>query len=238
MGSKRRIAKQILTIILEGRKDGQYYVEPFCGGCNTIDKVQGNRIANDGNPYLIAMWEALSWGWDPQKIISREHYCEVRECYSQNMDVYPMHYTGWIGFVGSFNGIFFGGYAGHSVITKSGKIRDYIGEASRNILAQVPLLDGVQFTNHSYADMIIPPNSIIYCDPPYAGVSKYKYSIDHENFWAWCREKVAEGHDVFVSEYNAPDDFVCVWEQKLRVCVNPGSDKQAIEKLFIHKSQL
>lgn len=57
MGSKSRIAKHILPIILDGRKDGQYYAEPFCGGCNVIDKVPGNRIANDSNPYLIAMWE-------------------------------------------------------------------------------------------------------------------------------------------------------------------------------------
>lgn len=238
MGSKSRIAKHILPIILDGRKDGQYYVEPFCGGCDMIDKVPGNRIANDGNPHLIAMWEALSWGWDPPKIISREHYCEVRECYKQNADVYPMHYLGWVGFVGSFNSKFFGGYAGHSVEERGGKVRDYIGGAVRNILAQVPLLDGVQFANCSYADMSIPPNSIIYCDPPYAGVTKYAYSIDHEKFWAWCRERVAEGHDVFVSEYNAPDDFICVWERKLSVGVNPGSNKQAIEKLFIHKSQL
>lgn len=238
MGSKSRIAKQILPIILEGRRDGQYYVEPFCSGCNVIDKVPGNRIANDGNPYLIAMWEALSWGWDPPKIIDREHYCDVRECYKQNTDVYPMHYVGWVGFVGSFNSKFFGGYSGHSVMNAIGRARDYIGEASRNILAQAPLLDGVQFTNCDYADMIIPPNSIIYCDPPYAGVTKYEYLIDHENFWAWCRERVAEGHDVFVSEYNAPDDFVCVWEQELKTTMNPDTTKQAIEKLFIHKSQL
>lgn len=32
MGSKSRIAKYILPIILKDRKDGQYYVEPFCGG--------------------------------------------------------------------------------------------------------------------------------------------------------------------------------------------------------------
>lgn len=238
MGSKSRIAKQILPIILDGRKDGQYYVEPFCGGCNTIDKVSGNRIANDDNPYLIAMWEALSWGWDPPKIIDMGHYCEVRTCYNQNTDVYPMHYIGWVGFVGSFNGKFFGGYTGHSVMDALGGVRDYIGEASRNILAQVPLLDGVQFTNCSYTDMDTPPKSIIYCDPPYAGVTKYAYSIDHNKFWEWCREKVAEGHEVFVSEYDAPDDFNCIWEQKLRVSVNPGSNKQAVEKLFIHKSQL
>ena len=238
MGSKSRIAEQILTIILEGRKDGQYYVEPFCGGCNTIDKVPGNRIANDSNPYLIAMWEALSWGWDPPKIIDKDHYRDVQKCYNQGTDEYPMHYIGWVGFVGSFNGKFFGGYAGHSAMNAAGGIRDRIGEAIRNISAQVPLIGGVQFTNRSYADMIIPPNSIIYCDPPYEGVTKYEYSIDREKFWAWCRERVTEGHKVFISEYDAPDDFVCVWERKLRVCVNPGIGKQAIEKLFIHKPQL
>lgn len=238
MGSKSRIAKHILPIILDGRKDGQYYVEPFCGGCNVIDKVPGNRIANDSNPYLIAMWEALSWGWDPPKIITREHYLNIRECYSQNSDKYPMHFVGWVGFMGSFNGKFFGGYTGHSVMDARGGVRDYIGQSIRNILAQVPLIDGVQFTNRSYNNMGIPPNSIIYCDPPYGGVTKYEYPIGHNDFWGWCREKVAEGHKVFISEYNAPDDFVCVWERKLRVCVNPGSDKQAIEKLFIHKSQL
>lgn len=238
MGSKSQIAKHILPIILEGRRDGQYYVEPFCGGCNVIDKVPGNRIANDNNPYLIAMWEALSRGWDPPKIIEREHYVEVRKCYNQNTDEYPMHYIAWVGFMGCFRSAFFHGYAGHSVATRKGVVIDFIGGAVRNILAQVPLLDGVQFTNHSYADMIIPPNSIIYCDPPYEGVSKYKYSIDHEKFWAWCREKVAEGHNVFISEYNAPDDFVCVWEREVKTTLSPVISKQAIEKLFIHKSQL
>lgn len=238
MGSKRRIAKHILPIILEGRKDGQYYVEPFCGGCNMIDKVTGNRIANDSNPYLIAMWEALSWGWDPPKTISREHYREVRTSYRQNSDKYPMHYVGWVGFMGSFNGTFCCGYTGHSVMDARGGVTDYIGRAIRNILAQVPLLDGVQFTNCDYADMSIPPNSIIYCDPPYAGVTKYEYPIDHEKFWAWCRERVSEGHNVFVSEYNAPDDFTCVWEGELKVGVNPDINRQAVEKLFIHKSQL
>lgn len=47
MGSKARIAKEILPLILADRKEGQYFVEPFCGGCNVTDKVSGNRIAND-----------------------------------------------------------------------------------------------------------------------------------------------------------------------------------------------
>jgi DNA adenine methylase len=56
MGSKARFTKEILPIILKDRKSGQWYVEPFAGGMNTICEVQGNRIANDKNYHLIEMW--------------------------------------------------------------------------------------------------------------------------------------------------------------------------------------
>lgn len=59
MGSKRRIWKYIAPIILEGRKENQLYVEPFCGGCNSLSQVSGRRLASDVNPYLIAMWKSL-----------------------------------------------------------------------------------------------------------------------------------------------------------------------------------
>ena len=39
MGSKARIAKHILPIILKDRKPNQWYSEPFTGGANLIDKV-------------------------------------------------------------------------------------------------------------------------------------------------------------------------------------------------------
>lgn len=51
MGSKNRIAKDILPIILKERKPEQWYVEPFVGGCNIIDKVDGNRLGSDKNKY-------------------------------------------------------------------------------------------------------------------------------------------------------------------------------------------
>jgi DNA adenine methylase len=42
------------------------------------------------------------------------------------------------------------------------------------------------------------------------------------------------GHIVFVSEYNAPKDFKCVWEKEMvsSLTKDTGS-KKAIEKLFI-----
>lgn len=36
MGSKARIAKYILPIIIKDRKENQWYVEPFVGGYNSV----------------------------------------------------------------------------------------------------------------------------------------------------------------------------------------------------------
>jgi len=74
MGSKARHAKHILPIILKDRKPDQWYVEPFVGGANVIDKVDGKRIGADINPYVIAMLDALSKGWVPPQQISKEVY--------------------------------------------------------------------------------------------------------------------------------------------------------------------
>lgn len=238
MGSKARIAKQILPIILKKRKPGQFYVEPFCGGCNVIDKVDGFRIASDNNPYLISMFKALQNGWIPPETISRDYYSDVRENYNNKGTEYAENYTGFVGFIGSYNGRFFdGGYSG-KVQTKNGTMRDYVAEARNNLMAQVPALVDVDFICRDYKDLVLPMDSIIYCDPPYFGVKKYSYKIDHAVFWQWCRKMVQKGHSVFVSEYNAPEDFICIWQQEVKTAINQTITKNAVEKLFIHKSQV
>ena len=55
MGSKARFAKDLLPIILKDRKSNQSYLEPFAGGMNMIDKVDGIRIANDQHQELMAL---------------------------------------------------------------------------------------------------------------------------------------------------------------------------------------
>ena len=82
MGSKAKIAKELLPIILSERKENQYYIEPFCGGCNSLCLVNGNRIGNDKNIYLIEMWKALTTGSSFPKTITRELYSDVRNCYN------------------------------------------------------------------------------------------------------------------------------------------------------------
>jgi DNA adenine methylase len=70
MGSKNRHANELLPIILSNAIYSQTYIEPFCGGCNMIDKVPlKNRIANDSHYYLICLFKAIVNGWIPPEYI-------------------------------------------------------------------------------------------------------------------------------------------------------------------------
>lgn len=234
MGSKNRIAKCILPIILKDRKPDQWYVEPFVGGANMIDKVGGNRIANDINEYLMALLEHLANGFMPEEI-TKEKYYNIKK-YKED---YPKWLVGYAGICCSYSGKWFGGFAGE-VDTKDG-VRNYQKEALANIEKQSKNLKDIVFKTGCVLDLDVPSGSIIYCDIPYKGTTKYKDDFGHEAFWQWCREKVIQGHKVFISEYNAPDDFVCVWEQEVKSSLSAngksGGSKKSVEKLFVHKSQ-
>ena len=230
LGSKRRIVADILPVMLARLKPGQPFVDAFCGGAHVIGAVPPEypRIANDNNRYLVALWKALTGGgWSPPLRIERDFYNDVRSSYHAHDGRYPDELIGWVGFIGSYNGRFFdGGYSGHNV-----KGRDYIAEAARNILAQVPTLKGVDWQAVSYDKMAVPEHSLIYCDPPYRGAKGYTTSgsFDYEHFYDWCRSMTAEGHTVYVSEYTMPPDFVCVWEKEIANNMNKG---RAVERLF------
>lgn len=234
LGGKTRIAKEILPLILAGRKEGQYFVEPFCGGCNVTAKVLGNRIANDCNKYLIAMFEGLLSGEKYPEQIGPELYNDVKDCFRAGSDKYNPGFMGWVGFMASYRGVFFSGYSGATVISK-GKPKDYISEAMRNITRRIPKLKGVEFRTGDYKSLQIPDESIIYCDPPYMGTAGYKHGLNHGEFWQWCRERVYDGHRVYVSEYQAPDDFIAIWEKQVQNC--HSLHKIATERLFIYEGQ-
>ena len=229
MGSKNRIAKEILPIILKDRKPNQCYIEPFVGGANLIDKVEGFRIGADLNPYVI---EALKLIRDnPESLpdhVSEEMYQELKTKKELN------GVTGVIGFTMSFGGKWFAGFARNKVDGKEANELKFSRRAKNNALAQSPNLKDCLFINSSYQLLDIPKESIIYCDPPYENTESYKNkSFNHSEFWQWCRDKHREGHSVFVSEYNAPDDFICVWQKTLTTSFSTSESIKAVEKLFI-----
>lgn len=243
MGSKNRIAKHILPIILKDREENQYYVEPFVGGANMIDKVDGLRIGADINPYLIELFKGLLRDNELILDIPKKLYDECRSEYNNKTSInYSLFTIAWVGYMGSANGRFYeGGYSGTSN-TKVGTIRNYVEESINNILKQKENLKGIEFVNSEYTDLVIPNRSIIYCDIPYKDTKQYSFSkgFDYDKFWQWCRDKTKEGHKVFISEYNAPDDFECIWQQEVKSSLSAngvsGGNKTSVEKLFIYKN--
>ena len=226
LGSKNRIAKHILPIMLKERGD-RTWVEPFVGGANMIDKVSGKRIGADVNPYLI---EALKLIRDnPESLpdhVSEEMYQEAKG------DNFERGLTGYIAFAFSFGAKWFGGYRRDVAGSKGCPINELTQSrrSKADALKQSSKLQGVALVHSSYKDLEIPDNSLIYCDPPYENTTGYKDSFNHSDFWQWCREKHTEGHKVFISEYNAPEDFESVWSMEVSTTLN--SSKKDIEKLF------
>jgi len=231
MGSKNRFAKELLEIVLADRGKYQAYVEPFAGGMNTIDKVTGWRIASDSHCPLISMWKALIYNsWTPPEYVTKEEYDNVRT----NPDNYSQHYLGWVGFNCSYRGKWFGGYAGKCK-TNINTERNYQSESIRNVTKQIPKLVGVDFRCVDYTQLLLPRNSLVYCDPPYFDTTKYRDDVEHERFWNWVR-KISKEHNVFVSEYVAPPDFKCVWSKEVASSLSrngtSGGNRLSVERLY------
>lgn len=227
MGSKNRIAKHILPLMLKKRNSKhQYWVEPFVGGANMIDKVEGNRIGADNNKYLIALLKEMQVQipFNPPRV-DEKMYKYIK----YNKHLYPDWLVGYVGFNLSFGAKFFSGYRRDKV-----GIRDYQKEAINNLRKQQSNIVGVKFICEDYRSLKIPNYSLIYCDPPYHNTTKYNSNFNHNEFWNWCRNKPEEGHTLFVSEYSAPSDFECIWEKEISSNLNVyGKRKRATEKLFI-----
>lgn len=219
------IAKHILPIMLSERKNGQWWVEPFVGGANIIDKVNHKRLGADIDRYLIEALIAIRDHVDDLPKNNNEFTeCDYRRLRSS--DEYK--YKGYAGFAFSFGAKWFGGWCRDS----DGNKRDYVAESYRNAKKQSKLLQGVHFVKSNYLHLEIPDNSLIYCDPPYNNTTKYRHGLDHDVFWEWCRSMPKKGHTLFVSEYNAPSDFECVWQKKVFSGLKKGTGKYGIEKLF------
>ena len=229
MGSKNRIAKHILPIMLaEAEKNGiTKWVEPFVGGANLIDKVPDTFVREwyDINQHTIAALIAIRDMVDMLPNSIRE------EEYKRLFGTPPNPVSSFTRFVCSFGGKFENGYARE----KGSDDSTFCGYGKRNARKQHPLLQTVKLGVASYLDLDI-QNSLIYCDPPYQGTTGYKTgSFNHEQFFQWCRDMRVKGNIVFVSEYNAPDDFECVWQGEIKTnfsSTRKSATHNAVEKLF------
>ena len=245
MGSKSRIAKYIVPIIQKYIDENRIttYFEPFVGGANVIDKIQcKNKYGSDKNKYLIALLQHVQSGKPLYDTVSKELYDKVRDAFNNgDTSQFEDWEVGNIGFLASFNGRWFdGGYARPGwENTKNGlRYRDYYNEAKNNLLKQVSDLSNIKFKCCDYLDTH-PKKAVVYCDPPYKGTKQYANSteFDYDLFWETMR-KWSKNNIVIISEENAPDDFMCIWEKPVSRSIKAADKSKSIEKLFVYNTKL
>lgn len=222
MGSKNKIANQLLSVMLHERELGQTWIEPFVGGANIIDKVSGPRIGSDNHFYLIELLCSVRDGWIPPTNVSKELYTEIR----LNKEKFDPNLVAFVGFACSFGGKWFNGYAHNTANT------NYAKQGSECLVKQSVNLQGIKFVCKDYQELEIPKNSFIYCDPPYQNTTSYNCKFNHDEFWIWCRDKTKEGHTVFISEYTAPSDFEVVKSISHSTTLNKNKKDKKIENLY------
>ena len=95
-----------------------------------------------------------------------------------------------------------------------------------------------QLTCCGYED-VTPLNKLCYVDPPYQSTTKYgTQTFDSDRFWDIMRQWSLD-NIVFISEYQAPRDFVLVASHPKQCCI-AGGHKQTtrMENLYVHHSLL
>lgn len=210
-------------------------------GANVIDKIKcKHRNGSDKNEYLIALLNHVARGGKLLSRVPRELYNDVRTAYNSNLDTFSKVVTANVGFLASYNGRWFdGGYAQSGFTkTKHGeRYRDYYQESKRNLETQAKNLVGINFSCHDYRElpMTATSNNVIYCDPPYANTKQFANSqnFNCDEFWETMRQWSKDNY-VLISELEAPDDFICIWQKPVSRSIKPTDKSIAVEKIFTH----
>ena len=229
LGGKFRLKKDIKQLISQYRKPNQAFVSPFCGSCWIESELENERLLYDKHYYLIEMWKAILNGWEPPQNINEEEYQHIKTHLDENPAL-----SGFVGFVSSYGGKWFGGYA-------RGESRNFTKEGYGSVLRKAKKLKGATFNCADFTTLQ-PQDAIIYCDPPYFGTTQYATNLlgkfDHSIFWDKAREW-SKNNIVLVSEYQAPDDFICIWEKagKTDLKDSEHKPKNKIEKVFLKKPE-
>jgi len=240
LGGKHRLGYEISSILkfICPPDECDKYLEPFCGALGVFRHMTNDYkcIGSDIQPDMIKLWKGVKNNtFKPPKNVTDKFYNEVKG------HLKPSALRGFVGFLCSWNGMFFAGLAKY----KNTK-RDACREATNDINNIKPLLQikNVKFQHSSY-DKHNPKNSLIYCDPPYKDTIGYKGTktgFDHKYFWDTIREW-SKNNIVIISEETAPSDFKPIWTKvysrgrgfKSKKNKDNGG-KNVLEKLFIHKS--
>lgn len=184
---------------------------------------------NDKHEYLIFLLKGVQDGYELPDYISKEKYKYIREHKEEDKIL-----TGFVGFGCSFGGKWFGGYA------KDSKGRNYTKQAKESLLKDISTLSDAEFLCMDYRNVVLPDGCVVYADPPYANTTGYSgEKFNSDEFWNYMRI-ISQNHLVFISEQNAPEDFIAIWSKPFTRTLDFNKENQpkVVEKLFLHKCNL
>lgn len=211
-GSKARHGAFLKESILPHRKDGQRFIEPFCGSLGATIHLFPDE-ASDASSAVIKMHNAIKTGWLPRIDLMNEEYFKKHA-----RDDTPE--GGFLSHGCSFGGAYASGFAKAQTINR---VENYVIEAINSAWKRANICKDVEITCKQYYETKFYGGELVYCDPPYAGVSQpyattrtKANEFDSDAFWDWVKYS-AEKYDAkfFISEYTAPD-WAGVHNQKTR----------------------
>ena len=238
VGGKQLIGKEISELIVKviSPKKVKGYIEPFIGGLGVFQHMCQNPfkviIGSDVQEDLIMLWKEIqSNTFTVPRKVSESLFNKLKSSKEHSA------LRAFIGFGMSFGGDFFAGY-----------IQKYSGTSGRNFYKELlnfykkisPILkkETIKFLNKSYEYFSKKSGYVIYCDPPYSNTTGYKTgSFDNEKFWNTMR-KMSKNNYVFISEENAPNDFVSIWSKSKFRSLTPSKTFHSSEYLFVKKNSL
>lgn len=217
MGGKHNQSKIIVDEILCRKSTQTVYVEPFCGAISVAKKLVNKFdtiILADNNKHIITLLQALvddkfePYVWETQEKAEADYIK-----YKENIDAsYCDPMMAFWGHGMSFGGKWFGGLARdkrYDICQPSKIFCIRANESLLNIQSQLKKIKCLKLLNIDYQQLIIPNNSIVYCDPPYANRTKAHAKtkeFNHSEYWQWVRD-ISSDNLVLASEFIIPNDF-------------------------------
>jgi DNA adenine methylase len=239
MGGKFRLARSLAAVIEGARRPGQLAWDPFCGGLSMSVALSatGPVRSSDKNAPLIALYKAVRAGWEPPRRVSRRNYRAARALPDED----PR--KAFCGYGCSFGARWFTSYVPpiQRVLRRRGAGKGYVEtmrshrasalSVKRDVAAVRGPIERLDFL----AIEPQPVDAIIYCDPPYRGVTGYPEvgAFDHDLFVLRVRQWSRYAH-VFVSEYDFPIGRE-VWSTPIRNALDGKGNTgkvRATERLY------
>lgn len=102
-------------------------------------------------------------------------------------------------------------------------------------LERLERLQQLEYYTATYDRVPIKKDSVIYCDPPYAGTADYDSIFNTSRFLDWAH---SQEQPVFISEYNIADErFKMIFKIKKRSLLG-GEKKHMEERVYANKAGL